>query len=84
MKQFIDRDKELLFLKSEYKKKTSSLVILYGRRRTGKTALLSRFLQDVDGLYFLASEESEHINKRNFAAAALEYVEQTADFKKYS
>jgi len=81
VKQFIDRDKELLFLKSEYKKKTSSLVILYGRRRTGKTALLSRFLQDVDGLYFLASEESEHINKRNFAAAALEYVEQTADFK---
>ncbi len=89
MKKFVDRNKELSFLEDEYQKKASSLVIIYGRRRTGKTALLSRFLQDKDGLYFLASEESETVNRNNFAAAALEYInvecsdtnkEQTVNF----
>lgn len=79
VKQFVDREKELRFLESEYKKETSSLVILYGRRRTGKTALLSQFLRGRDGLYFLASEESETVNKRNFAAAALEYAGRYKD-----
>ena len=44
MKQFINRDEELDFLEKEYSRKGSSLIIIYGRRRVGKTALTAEFL----------------------------------------
>ena len=62
MEKFIDRKKELEFLNSEYNKKESSLVILYGRRRIGKTSLIKEFGKNKDIIYFLATEESEHQN----------------------
>ena len=64
---FVDRAAELTTLNNEYKKGESSLVIIYGRRRVGKTALISEFLrQKKTGLYFLATEESEELNLRSF------------------
>lgn len=62
MQKFIDREKELEYLNSEYKKKESSLVVLYGRRRIGKTSLIKEFGKNKDMLYFLATEESEQQN----------------------
>lgn len=62
MEKFIDRKKELEFLNSEYQKKESSLVILYGRRRIGKTSLIKEFGKNKDMIYFLATEESEKQN----------------------
>ena len=43
-KSFIDRAEELMTLEKEYAKATASLVIVYGRRRVGKTALINEFL----------------------------------------
>ena len=40
MQKFVDREKELEYLNSEYNKKESSLIVLYGRRRIGKTFLI--------------------------------------------
>lgn len=62
MEKFIDREKELEFLNKEYQKETSSLVILYGRRRIGKTSLIKEFGKNKDIIYFLATEESEKQN----------------------
>ena len=62
MQKFIDREKELEYLNSEYKKKESSLIVLYGRRRIGKTSLIKEFGKDKDMIYFLATEESEQQN----------------------
>ena len=42
MKQFVDRELEMRTLEREYAKKEASLVIVYGRRRVGKTTLLNR------------------------------------------
>ena len=39
MSQFINREDELASLQREYDRKGSSLVIMYGRRRVGKTRL---------------------------------------------
>lgn len=64
MNKFVDRKNELKFLNEEYEKKGSSLVILYGRRRVGKTALIKEFGKNKDMIYFLATEESE-IQNRN-------------------
>lgn len=66
MKAFINRREELEFLEKEYKRDTSSLIILYGRRRVGKTALANRFMEGRQGVYFLATEESETQNRAAF------------------
>ncbi|MBQ6397611.1 MAG: ATP-binding protein, partial [Oscillospiraceae bacterium] len=44
--RLIDREQEMETLQSEYERKGSSLVILYGRRRAGKTTLISEFIKD--------------------------------------
>ncbi len=41
--RFINRERELEILEREYRKKQSSFVVIYGRRRTGKTALFEKF-----------------------------------------
>lgn len=66
MKEFIDRKNEMEFLESEYTKKESSFVVIYGRRRVGKTSLISEFGKNKNMLYFLATEENEMQNVENF------------------
>ncbi len=77
MKKFINREDELSFLNTEYHQEGSSLVIIYGRRRIGKTALIKEFLKDKDGLYFLATEESEDQNLRQFRGFAGQYIDNS-------
>lgn len=66
MNNFVDREKELEFLNKEYERKGSSLVILYGRRRIGKTSLIKEFSKNKDIIYFLATEEAEKQNLNIF------------------
>ena len=66
MQKFVDRKSEMDFLNKEYNKKESSLIILYGRRRIGKTSLIKEFGKDKNMIYFLATEESETQNREMF------------------
>ena len=66
MTKFINRHEELGFLEKEYCREGSSLVVLYGRRRVGKTSLAAEFIKAKDALYFLASEENETQNRIAF------------------
>lgn len=50
--KFVDRQKELTVLEKEFNRKEASLVIVYGRRRVGKTTLLKEFIKDKRALYF--------------------------------
>ena len=74
MKRFINREKERAFLEKEYAKSTASLVVIYGRRRIGKTALIKEFVKDKSALFFLATEESESENRNVFKQLVSEYV----------
>lgn len=74
MNNFISRHKELEFLNSEYKKKSSSLIVLYGRRRIGKTTLTSEFGKDKNMIYFLATEESEKENQNQFKTLVADFT----------
>ena len=56
---FIGRKNELNKLNSEYNN-DSSFVVIYGRRRVGKTTLIKEFLKDKTSFYFLATEELEN------------------------
>ncbi|WP_084728057.1 ATP-binding protein [Thermosipho atlanticus] len=64
--KFIDRIDEMNFLEKEYNKKTSSFVVLYGRRRVGKTRLIKEFIKNKNSVYFLATEENEIENIKTF------------------
>ena len=74
MEQFIDREYEMETLESEYRRKGSELVIMYGRRRVGKTTLISEFIKDKNALFFLASEESEAQNRALFKEKAADFI----------
>ena len=71
----IDRDAERAALEREYVRDRASFVVVYGRRRIGKTALLVDFLKGKRGVYFLATEESEAQNRAAFAAAVGEFLD---------
>lgn len=61
--EFIDREEELAQLNKEYARQGSSFVVIYGRRRIGKTELIKNFINGKDAVYFLATEEIDEINR---------------------
>lgn len=71
--RFIDRSNEMATLEKEYDRGSASMVVIYGRRRVGKTELIRHFIQDKQSLYFLATEEAEAMNR-------VAFQEQVADF----
>ena len=77
MERFIDRIEEMETLEQEYAKEGSSLVIVYGRRRVGKTTLISEFIKDKNTLFFLASEESEVQNRNAFKEKVADFTDNT-------
>lgn len=66
MEKFINRKNELKTLEDEYKRKDSSFVVVYGRRRVGKTKLITHFINDKRSIYYLATEENEEENRNSF------------------
>jgi len=59
---FSGRQSELRKLEGLYGSGKFECVIVHGRQRVGKTALLRRFIQDKDAIYFAAQETSSHEN----------------------
>ena len=87
MKQFVDRELEMETLQNEYERDGSALVVLYGRRRVGKTTLISEFIKDKKALFFLASEEAEAQNRNAFKEKVAEFIDsdllRSADIKNW-
>ena len=58
--KFVDRTDKTARLKNTLAREKSSLAVLYGRRRLGKSTLIKRVLSDTD-VYFLADHsEAQH------------------------
>ena len=64
--RFIGRHTELEKLDAEYTR-DSSFVVIYGRRRVGKTTLIKEFIKNKTAFYFLATEELESQSMKRFA-----------------
>ncbi|ALM74800.1 ATP-binding protein [Thermococcus barophilus] len=84
---FVDRERELEFLERKWKEKSAQLIIIYGRRRVGKTMLLKEFLKDKGGVYFLATADSMGENVKGLAEkfaelTGREYFKEVEDFGK--
>lgn len=60
------RQTELIKLNAEYNR-DGSFVVIYGRRRVGKTTLIKEFLKKKTAFYFLATEELESQSMKRLA-----------------
>lgn len=69
---FIGRQEEIAALDRLYGKDAFQMVVLYGRRRVGKTTLIEHFAQGKRTLFFTAKEQSSTLNLRDFSAAIFE------------
>ena len=63
---FVGREKELGKLEELYAKGDFQMVVLYGRRRVGKTTLAKEFACGKNALYFTALEQSDRDNLADF------------------
>jgi AAA+ ATPase superfamily predicted ATPase len=84
MINFINRESELAQLESQYAADSGNLVVLYGRRRLGKTCLLRHFASDKPHCYFMADRAGECDLRRSLAKAMAmalqEPVLETAEY----
>ena len=64
--KFFGREKELLALEREYSR-DGGFVVIYGRRRIGKTTLIKQFIKGKTAFYFLATKEVESQSMKRFA-----------------
>lgn len=64
---FINRKDELEALEERYNKGKAEFIVLYGRRRVGKTELIQRFIEEKNGIMLLARTESEKDQLKRFS-----------------
>ncbi len=70
---FIDREKELEMIENAIQRE-KSMVILYGRRRIGKTALVKKFIEGRDAIYLYIPLQSEGAMLRYLAETLHRYT----------
>ncbi len=70
---FIGRDRELNTLDKLYRSDKFEFVVIYGRRRVGKTALINQFIDDKKSIYFMGVESNEKQNLENFSKSIIEF-----------
>jgi len=59
--KFVDREEEISLLEDEWKKERGGLIVLYGRRRIGKTRLLMEFANSRRGIFYIAEQSSAQV-----------------------
>lgn len=70
---FIGRKKELDALNKLYQSKKFEFAVIYGRRRVGKTTLISEFIKGKDAIFFTGVETNARQNLDNFSRCIMEY-----------
>ena len=70
---FIGRERELATLNKLYESDKFEFVVIYGRRRVGKTALISQFIDDKNAIYFMGVESNAKQNLENFSKSILSF-----------
>lgn len=70
---FIGREKELNALEKLYLSDKFEFVVIYGRRRVGKTALINHFIDDKKSIYFMGVESNAKQNLENLSKSILEF-----------
>ena len=85
---FIGRKQELQFLEKQYSGTGGKLVVLYGRRRVGKTETLHEFCKGKPHVFYSCREISDKLQLRSFSEKMLrekipaaDYIREFADWE---
>lgn len=85
---FIGRETELQFLEDRYAQKKGELIVLYGRRRVGKTETLRKFCEGKPHIFFSCRECTDRMQLRSFSnklmkedIPAKRYMSEFADWE---
>jgi len=68
---FIGREAELNFLEDKYSQTGGQLIVLYGRRRVGKTETLREFCKGKKHVFFSCRECTDRLQLKSFSAQIL-------------
>lgn len=86
---FIGREAELKFLNDKYKEKKGQLIVLYGRRRVGKTETLHEFCKGKRHIFFSCTQSTDRIQLAKFSRQILkenipagQYITEFSDWEK--
>lgn len=85
---FIGRESELQFLESKYHTPGGQLVVLYGRRRVGKTETLRQFCKGKPHVFYACRECTDKLQLKSFSEKLLreelpakQYIRQFPDWE---
>ena len=85
---FIGREKELQFLEDKYFEEKGQLLVLYGRRRVGKTETLREFCKDKPHVFFSCTQTTDRMQLAKFSKQMLredipakQYISEFADWE---
>lgn len=65
----IGRERELEHIRKLYHQESFEFLVMYGRRRVGKTTLLQEFAKEADVIFFPAREKNNSLNLQDFSKA---------------
>ena len=68
---FIGRETELRFLNDKYEADHGQLIVLYGRRRVGKTETLREFCKDKPHVFFSCTQTTDRVQLQKFSKQLL-------------
>lgn len=83
---FIGRERELATLEKQYNSDKFAFIVIYGRRRVGKTAIINEFVKDKDVIYFTGIESNAKQNLENFSRSIMRYqadLPQSSEFTSF-
>ncbi|MDO5391467.1 MAG: ATP-binding protein [Eubacteriales bacterium] len=86
---FIGREMELKFLNDKYEENRGQLIVLYGRRRVGKTETLREFCKGKQHIFFSCTQTTDKVQLVKFSKQMLreniparQYISEFADWEK--
>lgn len=86
---FIGREAELQFLNDKYEENKGQLIVLYGRRRVGKTETLREFCKGKPHIFYSCTQTTDRVQLAKFSKQLLkediparQYVTEFADWEK--
>ena len=68
---FIGRETEIKYLNEFYNKPSTGMTVIYGRRRIGKSTLISHFVKDKKTIFYTATKVGKERNLELFAKQVL-------------
>ncbi|MCH4889272.1 ATP-binding protein [Acidaminobacter sp. JC074] len=71
---FIGRNYELNHLNKMYKRSGFQFTVVYGRRRVGKTRLLTEFVRDKSAIFYVAEEHNDLLSLSKFSRVIYKYL----------